>query len=77
MNPKTANAAATFLPADPAEPGTLPCIEIGGAQVYAYLDDDGTLCVSVNLETAAPGLVRADDTVPLRITVGDREVFTG
>ncbi|MEV5886317.1 hypothetical protein AB0L74_26980 [Streptomyces sp. NPDC052020] len=70
------NRAARFLPADPADPTTLPCIEIAGVQVYAYIRD-GRVCVSVDLETAEAELVRPDGTVPLTVDVGVNTVFEG
>ncbi|MGW7100289.1 hypothetical protein [Streptomyces sp. NPDC054838] len=72
------NAAATYLPMDPEEPDTLPCIEIAGAQVYAYVDESGTLRVSVHLDAGdVTALARPDGTVPLRVKVNDDVVFTG
>ena len=73
QSPDHFNYCATFLPADPGEPGTLPCLEIGGVQVYAYVKS-GRLRVS---ETADPALQTADGRVVPRITVGDRpDLFT-
>ena len=44
-----ANKDAKFLPYGPG--GALPCIEIGGVQVYAYVRD-GQLRVSIDYDTA-------------------------
>ncbi|WP_432040846.1 hypothetical protein [Streptomyces chartreusis] len=70
------NHAARFLPAASADSTTLPCIEIAGVQVYAYIRD-GRVCVSVDLETAEAELVRSDGTVPLTVDVGVDTVFKG
>lgn len=43
------NVAASFLPADRDDDGTLPCIEIGGAQVYADIDENGGVPVLVTI----------------------------
>ena len=59
------------------EPGGPPCMEIGGAQVYAYVRDGG-LVVSVHLEGANGGvfaLYGADRCVPVAVNVGDATVF--
>jgi hypothetical protein len=56
-NDQAANLAATFHPASlepDGETWALPCIEIGGVQVYAYLRD-GILVVSVDLDEAGTG----------------------
>jgi hypothetical protein len=69
------NHAAEFFPADPQDPdNTLPCIEIGGVQVYAYWTTDGILRVSVDLDTVWDRLTR-DSQVPMRITVQGVDVF--
>ncbi|MEU6357855.1 hypothetical protein ABZ896_52700 [Streptomyces sp. NPDC047072] len=67
------NHAARF---HPASQDALPCIEIAGVQVYAYIRD-GRVCVSVDLETTDAELVRPDGTVPLTVDVGVDTVFKG
>jgi hypothetical protein len=62
---RVANRAATFLRMEADE--TLPCLVVGGVQVYAYLKD-GELRVSVDTE----GAEIAVDTV--RIALNDYEV---
>lgn len=49
-SPDAINRAATFLPQ--VDGDTRPCITIGGVQVYAYLDRDGSLRVSVDTDTS-------------------------
>jgi hypothetical protein len=69
-----ANRAAVF------HPGTrgLPCLEIDGILVFAYLDHQaGTVRVTIHLDSAAQRLVRPDGTVPLRVGVEDALVFDG
>jgi hypothetical protein len=69
-----ANTTARFLPQTSED--TLPCLELTGVQVYAYLDPEiGAFRVSVDLDTAAPALHRADFTIPVRVDVGDVIVF--
>ena len=70
-----ANLAAQFHPAtfDTVHPG----LQVGGVWVFAYLDRDGVLRVSVHLDQTQAWLLRADGTVALRITVGATDVFTG
>ncbi|MEV7675037.1 hypothetical protein [Streptomyces sp. NPDC088752] len=66
------NRAARFLPQ--GEEGTRPCVEVDGAQVYTYWEN-GTLVVSVDVETVADGVARADGTVPMVITVQGDTVY--
>ncbi|MGA5598332.1 hypothetical protein ACPCSE_29280 [Streptomyces cellulosae] len=68
------NLTAAFMPQDPQDETTRPCVEIDGAQVYTYRKD-GVLRVSVDLDTAKT--VRDDGTVPMRISVGGSTVFEG
>ncbi|EFE72395.1 predicted protein [Streptomyces viridosporus ATCC 14672] len=72
-----ANSAAVFHPmADPGDEG-LPCIELAGILVFAYLDPDlRAVRVSVHLDTADQQLVRPDHTVPLQVEVEDATVFS-
>jgi len=74
-----ANRAAVFHamegPGD-ADEG-LPCVEIAGVLVFAYLDADReAVRVSVDLETADEQLVRANGTVPVRVDLGNSTVFS-
>lgn len=51
-----ANAAAKFFPAgldSDGETRALPCIEVGGVQVYAYADE-GVLRISAHFDEADP-----------------------
>lgn len=74
---KAANAAARFLPYDPQDGETeaLPCIEVGGVQVYAYVKD-GVLRISAHLEEADEKVFDlyeddgAGDNVPVVVQVG-------
>jgi hypothetical protein len=68
---RTANEAAEFLPADPDDPETLPCLRLAGALVFGYVTDDGVLEVSVHLDTGdiPSWLLRPDDTVAVHVTV--------
>jgi hypothetical protein len=53
------------------------CIDVGGAQVYAWLQD-GTLVVAVHLEDVAEGAFRqygADACVPVQVTVSGETVY--
>ncbi|MFI6340745.1 hypothetical protein [Streptomyces sp. NPDC050535] len=72
-----ANSAAVFHPmTGPADEG-LPCIEIGGVLVFAYLDPEmQAVRVSVHLDTTIEDLVRGDVTVPLHVKVEDATVFS-
>ncbi len=71
----TINRAAAFLPMDDVEAGELPCVTVGGAQVYVYVEN-GVLRVSVDLDGAEAPLRRADNVIPLHVTVQGDEVFT-
>lgn len=69
------NAAARFLPSE--GDGVLPCIEVGGIQVYAYFAD-GELRVSVHYDEAYPEVLTEAGTVPTRVSIGgDIEYFPG
>lgn len=74
-----ANAAAEFFPAvDEADNNGAyahPCMQVSGAQVYAYVQD-GTLVVSVDLDTVSfPLHVLADNTVPVQVKVSGVTVY--
>lgn len=72
------NSAAVFHPmASPDDEG-LPCIEIAGVLVFAYLDTDmQAVRVSVHLDTTDELLVQPGQTVPLHVEVEDSTVFSG
>jgi hypothetical protein len=71
------NSAAVFHPmAGPDDEG-LPCIEIAGILVFAYLDTDmQAVRVSVHLDTPDDLLLQPGPTVPLHIEVDDSTVFS-
>lgn len=53
------------------------CIDIGGAQVCACVQD-GTLVISVHLEDVEEGAFRlygADACVPVQVTIGGKTVY--
>jgi hypothetical protein len=70
-----ANLAAEFHPA--TFDLVTPSIHIAGVWVFAYLNPDGRLQVSVHLDDTEPWLVGTNSTVPIRVTVQDTDVFTG
>jgi hypothetical protein len=56
--------------------GGIPCLEVDGVLVFAYLDAQvGAVRVSVHLDSAPDHLVRPADTVPLRVKVEDTIVL--
>ncbi|WP_344547388.1 hypothetical protein [Actinomadura fulvescens] len=58
------------------EPGTLPCLQVAGIQVYLYLDaDDHVVRVAVHLDTTDEELLASDGTVPIEVVVGDTIVM--
>jgi len=70
-----ANLNASFLPStfDVA----YPAVRIAGVLVFGYIDPDGTLHVSVDLDEAEPWLaLQPRGTVPIRISVGGNDVYT-
>jgi len=73
-------AVAANLAAE-LHPGTFdivaPSIRVAGVWVFAYINPDGFLQVSVHLDETEPWLVNTDNTVPMRVTVQDTDVFTG
>ncbi|KUN17536.1 hypothetical protein AQJ11_37310 [Streptomyces corchorusii] len=73
----TLNQRARFLHQHRKQRGTLPCLETGGTQVYAYWSCGEGLVVSVHLDTGeVPGdLISPDGTIPIRITVNGDCVF--
>ncbi|MCQ8836116.1 hypothetical protein [Streptomyces malaysiensis] len=71
-----ANSSALFHPQGNPDDEGLPCIEIAGILVFAYLDADrGTVRVSVHLDTTHEQLVRTDGTVPIQVEIEDATVF--
>ncbi|MFF2386979.1 hypothetical protein [Streptomyces sp. NPDC058108] len=71
------NSAARFHPASCPDSASLPCIEVGGVLVFAYLDPDAkAVQISVDLDTTAGQLRRSDATVPLLIQIGNSTVFS-
>ncbi|MEV7465242.1 hypothetical protein AB0O20_01855 [Streptomyces kronopolitis] len=68
------NRATVFYAAD--DDG-LPCMEVVGVLVFAYLDhEDGVVRVSVHTDNAdAEHVVRPDGSVPLRVVVEDTVVL--
>ncbi|WP_247704242.1 hypothetical protein [Streptomyces sp. RK76] len=72
-----ANCVAVFHPMQGPDDEGLPCIEIAGVLVFAYLDaDTRAVRVSVHLDTADEQLLRADGTLPVEVEVEDTTVFT-
>ncbi|MEU3734522.1 hypothetical protein AB0E81_34765 [Streptomyces sp. NPDC033538] len=73
-----ANSAAVFHPVAMEGPNRgLPCIEIAGVLVFAYLDaDTRAVRVSVHLDSTDDQLLQADGTVPVEVDVEDTTVFT-
>jgi hypothetical protein len=70
-----ANSSAIFHPQESRDDEGLPCIEIAGILVFAYLDADrGAVRVSVHLDTANEQLLR-DGTVPMQVEIEDATVF--
>jgi hypothetical protein len=71
-----ANLNAVLHPQTHPGDADLPCLEVCGILTFTYLDHHaGAVRVSVHLESAEPGLVRPDGTVPLRVEVGDTVIF--
>jgi len=76
LDPHAINQAATFYPADPTEPGTLPCIELAGIQIYAYVTAGGMVRVALHTDTPEvdPRIQRAARTVALEVTINGTTV---
>jgi hypothetical protein len=69
-----ANTRLTFHPMTTAE--GRPYVDIDGVLVFVYLDPNvGAVRVSIDLDEAASRLVRPDETVPVRVAIGDTVVF--
>lgn len=75
----TLNRRARFLHQHRKDRSTLPCMETGGTQVYAYWKRGEGLVVSVHLDTGEvpDDLISPDGTITLRITVNGDCVFKG
>ncbi|MGX1763116.1 hypothetical protein ACWIG5_40550, partial [Streptomyces lydicus] len=67
------NRAAVFHPE--IGEGTRPCLEVAGVLVFAYVDPEGTVRVSVHLDSAAPAVIDGDGLVPVRITLEATTVY--
>lgn len=72
------NQRASFLPMtgsyrDEDSDGSLPCLMVGGVQVYAYFKG-GELVVSVDYDTADDKVTTDEGCVPTRVTLGGEEV---
>ena len=83
LTDKAANRAAAFHPyrSEKNNSGTeaLPCIEIGGVQVYAYVRD-GILVISADFGTAdagedSPFALFGSDQVPVVVSVGGQRAY--
>ncbi|MFM9707892.1 hypothetical protein [Streptomyces galilaeus] len=71
-----ANSAAVFHAMRGPDDEGLPCMEIAGILVFAYLDAEReAVRISVHLDTTDEQLVRADSTVPLLVEIEDATVF--
>jgi hypothetical protein len=72
------NQRASFLPMtgpyrDEDGDGSLPCLMVGGIQVYAYFKG-GELVVSVHYDTADARITTDEGTVPTRVSLGGEDV---
>lgn len=71
-----ANSSAVFHPQESPDGEGLPCIELAGILVFAYLDADrGSVRISVHLDTTDEQLVRADGTVPIQVEIETATVY--
>ncbi|MFD4604328.1 hypothetical protein ACFWPQ_40725 [Streptomyces sp. NPDC058464] len=73
----TLNRHVRFLHRRRKDRSTLPCLETGGTQVYAYWERGAGLVVSVHLDTGEvpSDLISRDGTIAVRITVNGHDVF--
>jgi hypothetical protein len=70
-----ANLAARFHP--PTFDGAYPAVHVAGVVVFAYVNPDGVLQVSVDLDETEPWLTRGPhDLVPMEISVNGAGVYT-
>lgn len=72
------NQRASFLPMtgdylDEDSDGSLPCLTVGGVQVYAYFEG-GELVVSVHYDTADDAVSNDKGCVPTRVVLGGEVV---
>ncbi|WP_455362339.1 hypothetical protein [Streptomyces sp. SYSU K21746] len=71
------NSADVFHPQVGPDGEGLPCVEVAGVLVFAYLDASmQAVRVSVHLDTTDERLIRSDATVPLHVEVGNSTVFS-
>lgn len=63
------NATAEFLPMDPEDEGTLPCVVVAGVQVYVYVED-GKLVISADFDTSELG-----DRTPVTVKMSGETVW--
>ena len=71
------NSTAVFHPQDGPDDEGLPCIEIAGILIFAYLDADiQAVRVSVHLDTTDELLVQPGQTVPLHVDIGNATAFS-
>lgn len=76
QNAQAVNMAAKFFPQ--TDEDTKPCIEVAGAQVYAYVDPDGYLNVSVDLDTVRSFMLTDESgelLVPIRFSVNGEDAW--
>ncbi|MGY0497099.1 hypothetical protein ACWZHB_01185 [Nocardia sp. FBN12] len=66
------NEAAKLHPAGDGYPAAL---EVGGVLVLAYVDQQGTLRVSIDLDTVDSAITSTHETVPMQIAVQGEQVF--
>jgi len=70
-----ANLHAAFLP--PTFDVAYPAMRIAGVLVFGYIDPDGTLRISVDLDEAEPWLAHHPrGTVPMQISIGGNDIYT-
>ncbi|MGW6274689.1 hypothetical protein [Streptomyces sp. NPDC055060] len=71
-----ANSSAVFHPQEHPDDDGLPCIELAGILVFAYLDADlRAVRISVHLDTTHEKLARTDGSVPIQVEIEDTTVF--
>ncbi|MGW6027616.1 hypothetical protein [Streptomyces sp. NPDC055099] len=71
-----ANSSAVFHPQEHPDHEGLPCIELAGILVFAYLDADlRTVRISIHLDTTHEKLARTDGSVPIQVEIEDTTVF--
>jgi hypothetical protein len=65
------NMTGSYLDED--SDGSLPCLVVGGVQVYAYFEA-GELVVSVDYDSTEDAVGNDEGRVPTRVTLGGEEV---